>query len=64
MTLYIPLPACFRFKKIYDKSEILQRWLTPDHRVISVWYIEDCADLKKLRGMLNDNRIRFTIKEQ
>lgn len=71
MKLHVPIPGVFKFQALFDgnagdkhddESKYLQMYLTQDHRTMSVWYIEDGIDLKILNRIMNDNEIRYRIK--
>lgn len=64
MKLYVPLPGCFKFQKIFDSNEYLQMMLEQDHSTISVWLIKDDCDMRYLNDTLNKSRIKFRIKKE
>lgn len=63
MKLYIPLSSCFKFKKIFDENEYLQKVLEEDRDSISLWYINEECDMAELRRILIGNKINYKIKE-
>ena len=63
MKLYIPLPGVFKFQPLFDDSEYLQSALEQDTRTMSVWYINEDADISKLKEFLSNHRINYRIKE-
>lgn len=63
MKLYVPIPSCFKFKKIFDENEYLQKVLEEDRLSISVWYINEECDMAELRRILTEDRINYRIKE-
>jgi len=64
MKLYVPLPGCFKFQKIFDDNEYLQLSLEQDHSTISMWNINDGCDLHYLQDTLNKAGIKFRIKKE
>jgi len=62
--LYVPLPGCLKFQKIFDSNEYLQMMLEQDHTAISVWLIKDDCDMRYLNDTLNKSRIKFRIKKE
>ena len=70
MKLYITFPALFKFHNLIDDEseenadgKYLREHLKNDPRWVSIWNIEDGTDKKKLRDILNRNKIKFDIKE-
>lgn len=62
--LSVPLPGCFRFQKIFDDNEYLQKVLEQDHSTVSLWFINEDCDMRYLRDTLNKARLRFRIKKE
>ena len=52
MKLYVPLPSCFKFKRMFDENEYLQEVLEEDRDSISLWYINEECDMAELRRIL------------
>ena len=63
MKLYVPIPGCFKFKRIFDENEYLQEVLEEDRDSISLWYINEGCDRAELRRILTGNKINYRIKE-
>lgn len=63
MKLYVPIPSCFKFKRMFDENEYLQKVLEEDRNSISLWYIEDNCDMSELRRILVGNKINYKITE-
>ena len=66
--LYIPLPDCLRFQKLYDNSrysEFLQLILENDPTQISIFYLTETDKdvMLELRRILISSKIRYTLKE-
>lgn len=62
MKLYIPLPGCLKFRKIFDGNEYLQRVLEADSGSISLWYISEGCDMAELKRILVGNNIKYRIE--
>lgn len=63
MKLYVPIPSCFKFKRMFDENEYLQEALEEDRDSISLWYINEECDMAELRRILIGNKINYKIKE-
>lgn len=63
MKLYVPIPSCFKFKRMFDENEYLQEVLEEDRDSISLWYINEECDMAELRRILIGNKINYRIKE-
>ena len=66
--LYIPLPDCLMFQKLYDDSrysEFLQLILENDPTQISIFYLTETDKdvMLELRRILISSKIRYTLKE-
>lgn len=62
--LKVPMPGWFKFKKIFDKNEYLQKVLEADRASIGIWYINDECDVRYLVDMLDKNRIKYEIIDE
>lgn len=63
MKLYVPIPSCFKFKRMFDENEYLQKVLEEDRQSISMWYISEECDMAELKRILVGNNIKYRIKE-
>ena len=63
MKLYVPIPSCFKFKRMFDENEYLQEVLEEDRNSISLWYINEECDMAELRRILIGSKINYRIKE-
>lgn len=63
MKLYVPVPGCLKFEKIFNENNYLQEILNPDDTMISIWHINSTADMGELRRILATYHIRYTIKK-
>lgn len=63
MKLYVPIPSFFKFKRMFDENEYLQKVLEEDRQSISMWYINEECDMTELRRILIGNKINYKIKE-
>ena len=60
MKLYIRFGSLAKFQRLFDNNEYLQVILTPTRS--NVYFIET-DDLEEVRSLLNEENIKFDIKD-
>lgn len=60
MELYIKIGSLYKFQKLFDGNEYLQKVLKPTNSNV---YLVDTDDLTEIVRLLESNRIKYKFKD-